>query len=63
MWAVAIVAEHAAIYSASEVDMIATGVGMEEFASMRVRLWKNHVSDGGAASVRAILPTGVGEDG
>ena len=24
---------------------------------------ENHVSDGGAASVRAILPTGVGEDG
>jgi len=39
MWAVAIVAEHAAIYSASDVD-IATGVGMVEFASMRAPLWK-----------------------
>ncbi len=43
MWAVAIVAEHAAIYSASDIDIdidIATGVGMVEFASMRAPLWK-----------------------
>ncbi len=39
MWAVAIVAEHEAIYSASDKD-IATGVGMVEFASMRAPLWK-----------------------
>ena len=32
-------AEHAAIYSASVVD-IAIGVGMVEFASMRAPLWK-----------------------
>jgi hypothetical protein len=34
-----LVAEHAAIYSASDV-FIATGVGMVEFASMRAPLWK-----------------------
>ena len=39
MCAVAIDAEHAAIYSASEVD-IAIGVGMVELASMRAPLWK-----------------------
>jgi hypothetical protein len=39
MWAVAIAAEHAAIYSASDVD-IATGVGMLEFSSMRAPLWR-----------------------
>ena len=39
MWAVAMVAEHAAIYSASEVDM-ATGVGIVEFATMSAPLWK-----------------------
>ena len=39
MCAVAIDAEHAAIYSASEVD-IAIGVGMVELASMRAKLWK-----------------------
>jgi hypothetical protein len=33
LWVVAMVAEHAAIYLASEVDM-ATGVGIVEFASM-----------------------------
>jgi hypothetical protein len=37
MWAVAIDAEHAAIYSASEVD-IAIGVGMVELALMRALL-------------------------
>ncbi len=37
--AVTIVAEQAAIYLASEVDM-ATGVGIVEFASMRAPLWK-----------------------
>ena len=37
MWAVAIVAEHAAIYSASDVDM-AMGVGIEELASIRAPL-------------------------
>ncbi len=37
MWAVAIVAEQAAMYSASEVD-IATGVGIVELASMRAPL-------------------------
>jgi hypothetical protein len=37
MWAVAIDAEHAAMYSASEVD-IAIGVGMVELASMRAPL-------------------------
>jgi hypothetical protein len=36
---VTIVAEQAAIYLASEVDM-ATGVGIVEFASMRAPLWK-----------------------
>ncbi len=39
MRAVAIDAEHAAIYLASEVD-IAIGVGMVELASMRAPLWK-----------------------
>ena len=39
MCAVAIDAEHAAIYSASEVD-IAIGVGMVELASMSAPLWK-----------------------
>ena len=38
MCEVAIVAEHAAIYLASDVD-IATGVGMVEFALMRAPLW------------------------
>ena len=37
MWAVAIAAEQAAKYSASEVD-IATGVGIVEFASMSAPL-------------------------
>jgi hypothetical protein len=37
MWAVAIDAEHAAMYLASEVD-IAIGVGMVELASMRAPL-------------------------
>ncbi len=37
MWAVAMEAEQAAIYSASEVDT-ATGVGIVEFASMRTPL-------------------------
>ena len=32
-------AEHAAMYSASDVD-IAIGVGIVEFASMRAPLWK-----------------------
>ena len=39
MCAVAIDAEHAAIYLASEVD-IAIGVGMVELASMWASLWK-----------------------
>ena len=40
MWAVVMVAEHAAImYSASDVDM-ATGVGIVEFASIRAPLLK-----------------------
>ncbi len=39
MWAVAIDAEHAAMYSALEVD-IGIGVGMVELASMRAPLWK-----------------------
>ncbi len=37
MWAVAIDAEHAAMYSASEVD-IAIGVGIVELALMRAPL-------------------------
>ena len=37
MWAVAIVAEQAAMYSASEVD-IAIGVGIVELASIRAPL-------------------------
>ena len=39
MWAVAMEAEHAAMYSASEVD-IAMGVGMVELALMSAPLWK-----------------------
>jgi hypothetical protein len=39
MWAIAIGAEHEAMYLASDED-IATGVGMVEFASMRAPLWK-----------------------
>ena len=39
MWAVVMVAEHVAIYLASEVDM-ATGVGIVEFASTSAPLWK-----------------------
>ena len=39
MWAVAMEAEHAAMYSASEVD-IAMCVGMVELASMSAPLWK-----------------------
>ena len=61
MCVVAMVAEQAVIYLASDVDML-TGVGMVNLASIRVPLcMENHISNGGAASIGAVLPAGIRE--
>ncbi len=60
MWAVAMVAEHAAIYSASEVDM-ATGVGIVVCFN-ECSIVEDHIANGGAASIRTVLPTGIREN-
>ncbi len=54
-------AEHAAIYLGSSRHSNGGRHGRICFDESAVV--ENHVSDGGAASVRAILPTGIGEDG
>jgi hypothetical protein len=59
MCAVAIDAEHAAIYLASEVD-IAIGVGMVELVLEEGAIVEYHISDSRVASIWAVLPAGVG---